>query len=113
MTELAQGATSGSYEATLVERQTKRYWALEYLRRHRDRLWSAMLLRWLREDDGLGLIILEDLGLELGMRFNRAIALGDQLQVQVSHANPRQDIIRFTEVTPDHEQVSTAVTVGS
>jgi exoribonuclease-2 len=28
MTELAQGATSGSYEATLVERQTKRYWAL-------------------------------------------------------------------------------------
>jgi exoribonuclease-2 len=57
-----------------------------------------MLLRWLREDDGLGLIILEDLGLELGMRFNRAVALGEHLQVRVSHANPRQDIIRFEEV---------------
>ena len=57
-----------------------------------------MLLRWLREDEGLGLIMVEDLGLELAMRFNRAVALGEQFQVRVSHASPRQDVIRFEEV---------------
>lgn len=98
MTELTQGASSAAYEATLVERQTKRYWALEFLRRHHDQIWEAMMLRWLREDDGLGLIMLEDLGLELAMRFNRDVALGERLQVKVSHANPRQDVIRFEEV---------------
>ncbi len=108
VTELAQGATSAAYEATLVERQTKRYWALEYLRRHQDQVWDALFLRWLREDEGLGLIIIEDLALELPMRFDRAVALGEHIQVRVSHANPRQDVIRFEEVTTDEEDTSTA-----
>jgi exoribonuclease-2 len=108
VTELAQGASSAAYEATLVERQTKRYWALEYLRRHQNEVWDVMLLRWLREDDGLGLIMVEDLGLELAMRFNRAVALGEQFQVRVSHANPRQDIIRFEEVTVEDVDPSLA-----
>jgi exoribonuclease-2 len=112
VTELAQGASSGSYEATLVERQTKRYWALEYLRRHRDRIWDVMLLRWLREDTGLGLIMIEELGLELALRFDRAVDLGERLQVKVSHANPRQDVIRFQEVVTDDETFSAVVTAG-
>lgn len=106
VTELAQGASTAAYEATLVERQTKRYWALEYLRRNQKQVWDVMLLRWLREDDGLGLIMVEDLGLELAMRFNRAVALGEQFQVRVSHANPRQDIIRFEEVAVEEEDAS-------
>ncbi|MBU6229686.1 MAG: ribonuclease R [Cyanobacteria bacterium REEB459] len=105
VTELAQGISSATYEATLVERQTKRYWALEYLRRHQEQVWEVMLLRWLREEEGLGLIMVEDLGLELGMRFNRAVTLGERLQVRVSHASPRQDIIRFQEVTPELTEV--------
>lgn len=109
VTELAIGASSAAYEATLVERQTKRYWALEYLRRHQDRPWDVMLLRWLREDEGLGLIMVEDLGLELAMRFNRAVALGEQFQVRVSHASPRQDVIRFEEVVDDEKDMSSAV----
>jgi exoribonuclease II len=108
MTELTQGASNAAYEAALVERQTKRYWALEFLRRHQDQIWDVMMLRWLREDDGLGLIILEDLGLELAMRFNRDVALGERLQVRVSHANPRQDVIRFEEVAVETAETSVA-----
>ncbi|QQE65640.1 RNB domain-containing protein [Leptolyngbya sp. BL0902] len=108
VTELAQGASTAAYEATLVERQTKRYWALEYLRRNQSEVWDVMLLRWLREDDGLGLIMVEDLGLELAMRFNRSVALGEQFQVRVSHANPRQDIIRFEEVATEEADSSLA-----
>lgn len=91
-------------EATWVERQTNRYWGLEYLRRNADRVWQALVLRWLREQDNEGLILLEDLGLELKMRFRRSVALGDRLDVQVSHADPRQDVIHFKELIAQEAQ---------
>lgn len=85
-------------EASLVERQTNRYWALEYLRRHPERVWEALMLRWLREEDNLGLILLEDLGLEMAWRFPRFVKVGERLSLRVTHADPRQDIIQFQEV---------------
>jgi exoribonuclease-2 len=108
MMELTQGASSAAYEAILVERQTKRYWALEYLRQHQTQVWHAMLLRWLRASDRIGLILLEELGLELGVRLDRDMALGEQFQVRVTHANPRQDVIRMEEVPLEAEAESVA-----
>lgn len=98
MKEVMMSITTASQEATLVERQTHRYWALEYLRRQADQVWQALVLRWLREEDRLGLILLEDLGLELPMVFRRLVSLGDRLEVRVSHVDPRQDAIKFQEV---------------
>jgi exoribonuclease-2 len=95
--EIVLSVSSSAYEATLVERQTNRYWGLEYLRRNAGEVWQAQMLRWLREDDNLGLILLEDLGLELAMRFKRSLHPGDRLEVQVSHADPRQDVIHLRE----------------
>ncbi len=96
--EILYTVTASAHEAILVERQTNRYWTLEYLRRHADTVWEVQMLRWLREDEQLGLILLEDLGLELPHRFNRSIALGDRFGVQVSAADPRHDVIRFREM---------------
>jgi exoribonuclease-2 len=101
VTELTQGASNAAYEAVLVERQTKRYWALEYLRRQGDTIWQAMLLRWLREGDRIGLILIEDLGLELGVRLEREVALGEGFGVRFTYVNPRQDVIRLEEAVPD------------
>ncbi|MGD2182599.1 ribonuclease catalytic domain-containing protein [Lusitaniella coriacea] len=95
--EIVYSVTASAQEATLVERQTNRYWGLEYLRRNPEEVWQVLVLRWLREDDNIGLILLEELGLELPHKFNRPVALGDRLEVQVSSADPRQDIIRFRE----------------
>jgi RNB domain len=96
--QVLQSVTSSAYEATLVERQTNRYWGLEFLRQNSDQVWQALVLRWLREHENLGLILLEDLGLELPIRFNRQVKLGDRLEVQVSHVDPRQDMIQFREL---------------
>ncbi|PSB14779.1 RNB domain-containing ribonuclease, partial [filamentous cyanobacterium Phorm 46] len=85
-------------EASSVERQTNRYWGLEYLRRNPDEVWEALMLRWLREDSNLGLILLEELGLELAMRFGRSIEIGDRFEVKVTHSDPRSDVIQFQEV---------------
>jgi exoribonuclease-2 len=96
--EIMQLVGNNAYEATTMERQTNRYWSLEYLRRHSGEIWEALILRWLREDDSLILILLEELGLELAMKVNRWVTLGDRMQVQVSHVDPRQDIIHLREV---------------
>lgn len=104
--ETMLSVTTAAYEATMVERQTNRYWGLEYLRRNPKEVWQALVLRWLREHDNLGLILLEDLGLELVMRFKRSVSLGDRLEVQVSHADPRQDVIQFRELVDQEAQAA-------
>ncbi|MBD2038104.1 VacB/RNase II family 3'-5' exoribonuclease [Leptolyngbya sp. FACHB-321] len=96
--ELILSISSAAYEAVLVERQTNRYWGLEFLRRNADEIWDALMLRWLREHENLGLVLLEDLGMELPMRFTRPVTPGDRLELKVSHADPRQDIIHFQEM---------------
>jgi exoribonuclease II len=97
--EIMLGLGTNIYEATMVERQTNRYWTLEYLNRSGDREWDALMLRWLREDESLALILIEELGIELAMRFNRWVELGESIQVQVALVDPRQDIIHLREIT--------------
>ena len=96
--EILYSVVTSSQEAVHVERQTNRYWSLEYLRRNADQVWQGLVLRWLREDEKLGIILLEELGLELPHRFERAVALGDRLEVKVSQADPHKDEIRFREL---------------
>jgi len=96
---ILQSVTAATQEASLVERQTNRYWSLEYLRRHGQGVWTALVLRWLREDMDLVLVLLEELGLELGMRVQRPVKLGEHLQVQVTHVDPYRDVIHLREVS--------------
>lgn len=96
---LIKGLEPAIATATQLERQTQKYWTLEYLRRQEGQVWQVVVLDWLREQEKLGLIFFQDLGLKLPMRFNRNVMIGDALLVQVSEVNPRQDIITFHEVT--------------
>jgi len=105
--EVMMGVITASQEVTLVERQTNRYWGLEYLRRHAQNVWQALVLMWLREDSRLGLILIEDLGLQLPMPFKRAVALGEQLLVRVAYVDPRQDVLQFQELTYSEAQPAT------
>ncbi len=85
-------------EAVFLERQTNRYWSLEYLSRNREEIWTSMMLRWLREHEGLASVLIEDLGLEFAMTFDRPILPGDRLQVKVTRSDPRQDKVYLQEV---------------
>ncbi|MEP0870898.1 ribonuclease R [Trichocoleus desertorum AS-A10] len=98
MKELLMSVGAVAQEATAVERQTNRYWGLEYLRRHTHEVWQALVLRWLREHENLALILLEDLGLELAIRLTKAASPGDRMEVKVTYADPRQDTIQFQQL---------------
>ena len=97
LTAVLASVTTVAQEASFVERQTNRYWSLEFLRRNADTVWQAITLRWLREHEGLALILIEDLGLELAIRFNRGVELGERLSVKVISADPRLDRVILEE----------------
>jgi exoribonuclease II len=96
--EVMMTVLTTTQEVTMVERQTNRYYALEYLRRHPEQVWQVTVLMWLREDSNLALILLEDLGLQLPMSFRRSVSLGENLLVKVSLADPQKDMIHFQEI---------------
>lgn len=105
--EVMLTVSTTTQEVTMVERQTNRYWALEYLRRHPNQVWETTVLMWLREDSGLALILLEDLGLQLPMAFKRHVSLGEEVLVKVTHADPQKDMIQFQEII--YQEAQTAV----
>ncbi len=112
--EISYTASTAAYEATLVERQTKRYWALEFLRRHTDAIWTVLVLRWLRQGENLGIILFEDLALEFPHRFGReGVRLGDRLQITLAAVDPHQDFVRFREVDTTEAIASLQDTSGS
>jgi exoribonuclease-2 len=96
--EVMMTVSTITQEVTMVERQTNRYYALEYLRRNPDEVWEVTVLMWLREDSNLALILLEDLGLQLPMIFRRTVTLGEHVFVKVSIADPQKDVIQFQEI---------------
>lgn len=104
--EVMMNVTSITQEVTMVERQTNRYYALEYLRRHPEETWDVTVLMWLREDSNLALILIEDLGLQLPMVFKRSVNLGEQIVVKVSHADPQKDMIQFQEIIYQEAQTA-------
>jgi len=112
LNELLLQLVSSIQESSLVERQTNRYWCLEYLRRHRDEVWRGILLRWLRPEENLGLVLLEDLGVELAMRLQRQANLGESLLVRASRVEPRTDQIWLEEVAADAVAASSSETVA-
>ncbi|MCC5896939.1 MAG: VacB/RNase II family 3'-5' exoribonuclease [Phormidium sp. BM_Day4_Bin.17] len=103
--QLMMSVMVSAKEAVLVERQTCRYWAIEYLRRHGDETWQALMLRWIRPDDNLGSLLLEEIGIEFVWRFPRPMELGERFQVRVTYADPREDSIQFQEVVANPAQV--------
>jgi exoribonuclease-2 len=71
-------------------------------------VWDVLVLRWLREDEDLGLILIEDLGMELPHRFDRHVALGERLEMRVTHADPQRDEVRLREITEAEIQATTS-----
>ncbi len=105
ITEILQAIDPAIWDANQVEKQSVRYWSLEYLRRNKEVVWEALMLDWLRENEKLALVLIEDLGLKLPMRINRQIQVGDNLRIRTSEVDPRKDIIYFQEASQSTSEI--------
>ena len=86
-------------ESVTIERQTNRYWSMEYLRLRPDAIWRSIVLGHLREHENLALVMLDEIAFRIPVRFQRRVEPGEWVQLRVTHVNPRSDRIDFEEVT--------------
>ncbi|MCB9728920.1 MAG: RNB domain-containing ribonuclease [Deltaproteobacteria bacterium] len=71
-----------------IENDTRRYWTLRYLEKHRDRVWEGTVLRELGRR---WLVELDAIGLQTPMVSPGRIAPGDRLQLRVAEVSARRD----------------------
>lgn len=84
-----------------LTREATSYWVAHYFRAARSAdpgaAWDATLLGWVRQESGLGAVLLDDLGLETVARINRPASPGAPLRVRCVHADPEQGVFRLED----------------
>jgi exoribonuclease-2 len=78
-----------------ISREDQRHWQQVWFSCHRARQWPALFLRWLRVQDGLGLVHLDDLAMDLAAHCPAAAEPGDALIVRVQLVDPLRDQLRL------------------
>ena len=93
---LLQRVEQGQREASLIARQDQRMALLEWLDGPTPQ-WpqGGMLLSWLREDIGIGLVRLEAWAMELPAQIDAGLGLGDQLLIELERVDPARDLLRL------------------
>uniref|UniRef100_A0A6V7QYK0 RNB domain-containing protein n=1 Tax=Ananas comosus var. bracteatus TaxID=296719 RepID=A0A6V7QYK0_ANACO len=74
-----------------------RYWLLEYLRRQpRERRYTALILRFIK--DRLAALLLVEVGIQASSMVSVGKQIGDEIEVVVEEAHPRDDVLSLKEV---------------
>lgn len=77
-----------------------RYWLLEYLRRQpRGKKFRALILRFIK--DRLASLLLIEVGIQASASVSVGNLIGDELEVVIEEAHPRDDVLSLKEVRVD------------
>ncbi|KAL4859933.1 putative ribonuclease [Chlorella vulgaris] len=110
LTDIVEEVGSTVQRVQKLEREVEAYWVAEYFRQATKSdaaaTWDAMFLCWIRQDVGLGRVLLGGLGLETVMRINQPMQAGERLYVRCIHTDVRQGMYRLEPVAAS--QVSQA-----
>ena len=82
-------------EAQQISREDQRHWQQVWFQQHRGEQWTAQFLRWLRPQDGLGLVHVEALAMDLAAHCPPACEPGDQLLLRVHLVDPLRDQLQL------------------
>jgi exoribonuclease-2 len=94
--ELLAELESPLRQAVQISRDDQRHWQQVWFDAHRGEAWRAQFLRWLRPQDRLGLVHLEDLAMDLAAECPAGSDPGDQLMVRVQQVDPLRDLLRLS-----------------
>ncbi|MEN9219769.1 MAG: ribonuclease R [Thermostichales cyanobacterium SZTDM-1c_bins_54] len=95
--QIVQGLEVSVSEANQVERKTERYWITEYFRLHPQRVWRAQVLGLLRDWENLAMVMIDDIGFRVGVKFHRQVSPGEWVNLTLRLADPRQEILELEE----------------
>ncbi|XP_077239005.1 ribonuclease II/R family protein [Tasmannia lanceolata] len=74
-----------------------RYWLLEYLRRQpKEKKFRALILRFIK--DRMAALLLVEVGIQASALVSVGTQIGDEIEVRVEEAHPRDDILFLKEV---------------
>ncbi|MGB7564105.1 MAG: RNB domain-containing ribonuclease [Prochlorococcaceae cyanobacterium] len=81
-----------------IARDDQRHWQQVWFERHSAMTWSALFLRWLRQQDGLALVHLDELAMDLAATVPEGCEPGDPLEVRVGEVDSLADRLRLQAV---------------
>ena len=94
LTELIAACEEGLTAATQIQRETRRYWLLEYLRQqlrqHRD-VFEATVLR---KEHRFPLVEIDECLLGVVVQTDKSLSVGEKIRIRVKAVDPREDSIR-------------------
>ena len=81
-----------------ISREDQRHWQQVWFEQHLDAQWNAQFLRWLRPQDQLGLVRIEDLAMDVAAECPRQAEPGDAVLIKVQHADSLRDQLRLMAI---------------
>lgn len=98
LAELLDPLDAALRQTVQIAREDQRHWQQVWFERHRKEHWPGRFLRWLRPQDGLALVHLEPLAMDLAAIAPESSQPGDDLDVQVAEVDALSDRLRLTAV---------------
>ncbi len=93
--ELLAELESPLRQAVQISRDDQRHWQQVWFEAHRGEAWRAQVLRWLRPQDRLGLVHVEELAMDLAAECPAGSEPGDQVLLRVQQVDPLRDLLRL------------------
>jgi exoribonuclease-2 len=78
-----------------ISREDQRHWQQVWFEQHKAEQWRAQFLRWLRPQDRLGLVHVDELAMDLAAECPPGAEPGDQLLLRVQLVDPLRDQLRL------------------
>jgi exoribonuclease-2 len=82
-------------EGAAISREDSRHWQQVWFEAHRNGQWRAQFLRWLRPQDRLGLVRVEELAMDLAAECPPRMDPGTRLLLRVQQVDPLRDQLRL------------------
>ncbi|MFZ9849657.1 MAG: ribonuclease catalytic domain-containing protein [Vulcanococcus sp.] len=78
-----------------IAREDQRHWQQVWFEQHRSGQWRALFLRWLRPQDRLGLVRVEELAMDLAAECPAGVEPGAELLLRVHQVDSLRDQLRL------------------
>ncbi len=78
-----------------ISREDQRHWQQVWFEHHRKEQWAAQFLRWLRPQDQLGLVRIDDLAMDVAAECPRDSEPGEGMLINVHHVDSARDQLRL------------------